>query len=47
MLGLVRLVSGDVDREGRVGDHLVVPDSRHGPEALDDAVVLLTVAEHR
>ena len=42
--GRVRLVSDGTSREGTVGDLLVIPDARHALEALDDAVVLLTVA---
>ena len=44
--GRVRLTSGDVAWDGLPGDHLVVPDARHGLEALEDSVVLLTVAKH-
>ncbi|MGY1708437.1 cupin domain-containing protein [Geodermatophilus sp. SYSU D00758] len=42
--GRVRLVAGDVSREGRQGDLLVVPPARHSLEALTRATVLLTVA---
>jgi quercetin dioxygenase-like cupin family protein len=45
--GRVRLVTGDTSLEGGTGDLLTVPDSRHRLEALDDAVVLLTVAKLR
>jgi quercetin dioxygenase-like cupin family protein len=41
--GGVRLHSGDTNWEGRSGDLLVVPPAVHNLEALDDAVVLLTV----
>jgi len=43
--GRVRLTSADVAWDGRSGDHLVIPDARHGLEALEDSVVLLTVAK--
>lgn len=45
LLGRVRLgASGDA-WEGSAGDLIIVPDSRHDLEALEDAVVLLTVAK--
>jgi quercetin dioxygenase-like cupin family protein len=43
--GRVRLVAAEVDRCGRDGDLLVVPQSRHSLQALTDATVLLTVAK--
>ncbi|MEU3159807.1 cupin domain-containing protein [Streptomyces griseoincarnatus] len=43
--GRVRLTSGDVEWEGRTGDLLVIPDARHGLQALEDAAILLTVAK--
>ena len=43
--GRVRLASGDTAWDGLPGDHLVIPDARHGLEALEDCVVLLTVAK--
>ena len=43
--GRVRLASGDVSWEGMSGDLLIVPDARHSLEALEDAVVLLTVGK--
>ncbi len=43
--GRVRLVAGDDAWEGRQGDLLVVPPHPHRLEAIEDAVVLLTVAK--
>ncbi len=45
LTGRVRLVSGDTSWEGSAGDLLIVPDARHTLEALEAAVVLLTVAK--
>ena len=45
--GRVRLGAGETSWEGSPGDLLVVPDARHSLEALEPAVVLLTVAMHR
>jgi quercetin dioxygenase-like cupin family protein len=42
--GRVRLIAGLDAWEGASGDHLTVPAQRHSLEAIDDAVVLLTVA---
>ncbi|MHA6794080.1 cupin domain-containing protein [Pseudonocardia bannensis] len=44
--GRVRLVAGDETWEGRQGDLLLVPPARHALEAMEDAVVLLTVAKN-
>jgi quercetin dioxygenase-like cupin family protein len=43
--GRVRMVAGDETGEAAAGELLVVPDARHSLEALQDAVVLLTVAK--
>ncbi|MFC8681312.1 cupin domain-containing protein [Microbacterium ureisolvens] len=42
--GRVRLVAGAESWDGASGDHLTVPPQRHSLEALEDAVVLLTVS---
>lgn len=43
--GRVRLAAGDASWNGSPGDLLWVPDSRHSLEAMEAAVVLLTVAK--
>lgn len=43
--GRVRLSAGEQSWEGRTGDLLIVPDSRHSLEALEDSAILLTVAK--
>jgi quercetin dioxygenase-like cupin family protein len=45
LAGRVRLSAGPHSWEGRQGDLLVVPDSSHSLEALEDSAVLLTVAK--
>jgi len=42
--GRVRLVAGESACEGSAGDLIEVPDARHALEAVEDSVVLLTVA---
>jgi quercetin dioxygenase-like cupin family protein len=43
--GRVQLTDGDVHWDGSEGDHLVIPNSRHGLRADQDSVVLLTVSK--
>ena len=43
--GRVQLTSPDASWDGAAGDHLTIPASRHALNAVDDSVVLLTVAK--
>jgi quercetin dioxygenase-like cupin family protein len=43
--GRVRVAAGDDTTDGSAGQLLIVPDGGHTVQALEDAVVLLTVAE--
>jgi len=43
--GRVLLIAADVSWEGSPGDLIIVPGTRHALEALEDSVVLLTVAK--
>jgi quercetin dioxygenase-like cupin family protein len=43
--GRIRLVSPEANWDGREGDLIAVPRSRHSLQALTDATLLLTVAK--
>lgn len=43
--GRVSMTAGDNSWNGSPGDLLIVPQERHGLEAIEDSVVLLTVAK--
>ncbi len=43
--GRVRLTAGSNAWDGRAGDLLVVPDSRHALAAIEDSAILLTVTK--
>ena len=45
LLGRVRVTNEVAQWEGSPGDHIVLPRSRHGLQALEDSAVLLTVAK--
>jgi quercetin dioxygenase-like cupin family protein len=45
--GRVELSAGPDRWEGRRGDLLIIPDTRHGVRALEDSVVLLTAVPRR
>ena len=46
LTGRIRLTAGDTAWVGSPGDLIIVPNDRHALEAIQDAVVLLTVAKH-
>jgi quercetin dioxygenase-like cupin family protein len=43
--GSIRLTTADASWDGSAGDHLPIPEGMHGLDALEDSVVLLTVAK--
>lgn len=43
--GRIRLTSPETSWDGAPGDHLVIPPTRHGLQASEDSVVLLTVVK--
>ena len=43
--GRIRLTAGDTTWEGRSGDLLVVPGTRHALYAVEDSAILLTVSK--
>ncbi|MEO7130043.1 MAG: cupin domain-containing protein [Dermatophilaceae bacterium] len=43
--GRVRIYTNETSWEGSPGDLIVIPDTRHGLEALEDSTVLLTVVK--
>jgi quercetin dioxygenase-like cupin family protein len=45
LLGRIRLTTSTAAWDGAPGDHLVIPNERHGLDALQDSAVLLTVAK--
>jgi quercetin dioxygenase-like cupin family protein len=44
--GRVTLTTAIASWQGMTGDHLVIPPARHSLHAVEDSVVLLTVAKH-
>lgn len=45
LVGSVTLVAGETRWSGSSGDLMFIPDARHSLEAVEDSVVLLTVAK--
>ncbi|HMU36692.1 MAG TPA: cupin domain-containing protein [Marmoricola sp.] len=46
LVGRVQMTAGDDTWEGIAGDLVPIPSVRHGLQALDDSVFLLTVRAH-
>jgi quercetin dioxygenase-like cupin family protein len=44
--GRIKLTAASTSWEAMKGDHLVIPPARHALHAVEDSVVLLTVAKH-
>jgi quercetin dioxygenase-like cupin family protein len=44
--GHVRLTAGDDTWEGKAGDYVTIPPSRHALLSLEDSVVMLTVVKN-
>lgn len=47
LVGTVRLSGGEQDVDLHTGDHAPIPPVRHGLQALEDAVVLISVGARR
>jgi quercetin dioxygenase-like cupin family protein len=45
LVGRVLLKSGETQWNGSVGDLMIVPNARHSLDAVEDSVILLTVAK--
>jgi quercetin dioxygenase-like cupin family protein len=43
--GRVKVTNAQAHWDGAPGDHIIIPQSRHGLRAMEDAAVLLTVSK--